>query len=101
MSLAGPHTHWLGFPGSSNGKESAHNAGDLGSVSVGKIPWRREWQPTPAFLSGEAHGQRSLAGYSPCGRKESDTTERLTLFTTYPFRACGVGTPSPAPALGT
>ena len=37
--------------------------------------WRREWQPTPVFLSGESHGQRSLAGYSPWGYKESDTTE--------------------------
>ena len=32
---------------------------------VGKIPWRREWQPTPVFSPGESHGQRSLAGYSP------------------------------------
>ena len=45
---------------------------------VGKIPWRRQWQPTPVFLSGEIHGQRSLAGYSPWGHKESDTTEWLT-----------------------
>ena len=44
---------------------------------VGKIPWRREWLPTPVFLSGEFHGQRSLVGYSPCGHKESDTTEHL------------------------
>ena len=43
----------------------------------GKIPWRRKWQPTPVFLPGESHGQRSLAGYSPQGRKELDTTERL------------------------
>ena len=42
---------------------------------VGKIPWRRAWQPTPVFLPGESHGQRGLAGYSPRGRKESDTTE--------------------------
>ena len=42
---------------------------------VGKIPWRRKWQSTPVFLPGESHGQRSLAGYSPWGRKESDTTE--------------------------
>ena len=41
---------------------------------VGKIPWRTEWQPTPVFLPGEFHGQRSLAGYSPWGCKESDTT---------------------------
>ena len=41
-------------------------------------PWRRKWQATPIFLPGKAHGWRSLAGYSPWGRKESDTTERLT-----------------------
>ena len=46
---------------------------------VGKIPWRREWQPTPVFLSREFHGQRSLAGHSPWGRKELDMTEWLTL----------------------
>ena len=40
-----------------------------------KIPWRRAWQPTPVFLPGETHGQRSLVGYSPWGHKESDTTE--------------------------
>ena len=44
---------------------------------VGKIPWRRKWQPTPVFLPGESHGQRSLEGYSPRGCKESDTTEGL------------------------
>ena len=38
----------------------------------------RKWQPTPVFLPGESHGQRSLEGYSPWGRKESDTTEQLT-----------------------
>ena len=43
-----------------------------------KIPWRREWLPTPVFLPGKSHGQRSLAGYSPWGRKESDITERLS-----------------------
>ena len=46
---------------------------------VGKIPWRRAWQPTPVFLPGESHGPRSLAGYSPWGHKESDMTERLSL----------------------
>ena len=46
---------------------------------VGKIPWRREWLPTPVFLPGEFHGQRSLGGYSPWGHKELDTTEQLTL----------------------
>ena len=42
---------------------------------VGKIPWRREWQPTTVFLPGEFHGQRSLVGYGACGYKESDTTK--------------------------
>ena len=45
---------------------------------VRKIPWRREWQSSPVFLPGESHGQRSLAGYSPWGHKESDTTEPQT-----------------------
>ena len=55
----------------SDGKESACNAGDL----VGKISWRRERLPIPVFLPGEFHRQRSLAGYSPWGHKDSDTTE--------------------------
>ena len=42
---------------------------------VGKIPWRRKWQPTPVFPPGEFYGQRSLVGYSPWGPKESDMTE--------------------------
>ena len=46
--------------------------------SVGKIPWRREWQPTPTFLPRESHGQGSQACYSPWGFKESDTNEQLT-----------------------
>ena len=45
---------------------------------VGEVPWGREWQPTPVFLSGEFHGQRSLVGVSPCVRRELDTAERLT-----------------------
>ena len=44
---------------------------------VGKISWRRKWQPTPVLLPRKSHGWRSLVGYSPWGRKESDTTERL------------------------
>ena len=45
---------------------------------IRKIPWRREWQPTPVFLPGEFHGQGSVAGYSPWGRKQLDTTEQLS-----------------------
>ena len=44
---------------------------------VGKIPWRRKWQPTLVLLPGKSHGQKSLIGYSPHGHKESDMTERL------------------------
>ena len=52
------------FPSTSVSKESACNAGDQGSTWDGKSPWRRKWQPTPLFLPGKSHGQRSLAGYS-------------------------------------
>ena len=45
---------------------------------VRKIPWRRKWQPTPVFLFGESHEQRSLASYIPCGCKESDRTQHIT-----------------------
>ena len=46
---------------------------------VRKISWRRKWQPTPVLLPGEFHWQRSLAGYSPWGHKESNATKKLTL----------------------
>ena len=66
------------FPGGSVGKESTCNARDTGDCRfdplVGKILWRRAWQPTPVFLPGEPHGKRSLGGYSPKGHKGSDTT---------------------------
>ena len=45
-----------------------------------KTGLQSQWQPTPVFLPGEPHGQRSLVGYSPRGRKDSDTTERLHSF---------------------
>ena len=61
------------LPGGSEVKASACNAGDLGLIPG--FPWGRKWQPTPVFLPGESHGQRSLVGYSPRGRKELDTTE--------------------------
>ena len=69
----------MGFPGGTSGKESTCNAGDVNDAMfdpwVGKIPWKRAWQPTSVFLSGESHGQRSLADYCPYSRKGSDTTE--------------------------
>ena len=77
---------WRGIPGGTSGKEPTRQR--RGHKRCGFDPWemqvqslvwedpqRRAWQPTPAFLSGESHGQKSLMGYSPCGRKESDMTE--------------------------
>ena len=55
---------------------NAGDAGDVGSIPwVKKIPWRREWHPTPVFLPGESHGQRSLGGYSPWCHEELDRIE--------------------------
>ena len=51
------------------------NAGDENDPEVENIPWRKAWQPTPVLLPGESHGQRSMEGYSPWGRTESDTIE--------------------------
>ena len=66
----------MGFPGGAVMKNLPANIG--GAVFdpwVGKIPWRRIWQPTPVFLPGEFHGQRRLVGFSPWGCKELDMTE--------------------------
>ena len=46
-------------------------------LELNDIRWRRKWQPTPVFLPGKSHWWRSVVGYSPWGRKESDKTERL------------------------
>ena len=71
---------WDGFPGGSDGKESACSVRDLGSIPrSGRSPG--EGNSTPAFLPGEFHRQRNLAGYSSWGQKKSDTTERISLFT--------------------
>ena len=72
----------FGFPRWLSGKESACQCRRGRECRfdpwVGKIPWGREWQPTSVFLPGKFHGQRSLAGYSPWGHKESDMTEQLS-----------------------
>ena len=70
---------YVGLPRWLSGKESACQHKRRGSHPwVGMIPWRRKWQPTPAFQPGKSHGQRSLAGYSPWGHKELDTNEQPT-----------------------
>ena len=66
---------FLGFPGGASGKEPScqwkrHRRHGF-DPWVGTIPWRRAWQPTPVFLSGESHGRRILAGYSPRGLQKS------------------------------
>ena len=69
-------------PGSTSGKETTYQSRRHKRCGfdpwVGKIPCKIEWQPTPVFLPGESHGQRSLVGYSPWGHKESDMPEVTT-----------------------
>ena len=63
-------------PAVKNPPANAGDTRDAGSTpGSGRFPWRRAWQPTPVFLPGEFHGQRSLEGYSPVGCKELDTNE--------------------------
>jgi len=67
-----------GLRDGSDSKAYACSVGDPGSyLWVGKIPWRRKWQPTPVFLAEKSHGWRSLVGNRPWFCKESDMTERL------------------------
>ena len=72
----------LGLPHWLSNKESTCNARDLQEMWVRSLGWEdpleRKWQPTPVFLPGKSHGQRSLAGYSPWGHKGLDTTVRLS-----------------------
>ena len=77
----------LGFPDGTRGKKQKNKTKQNPSANAGEgkrcrfdpwfgdIPWRRAQQPPPVFLPGESHGQRSLAGYSPWGHRESDMTE--------------------------
>ena len=65
-----------GFPGGPSDKEPTCQCKRCSfDPGVGKIPWRREWHPTPVSLPGKSHGQKSLVGYSPCGHKELNITE--------------------------
>ena len=60
-----------GFPSGAVIKNLPANAGKAGDVRLGRFPRRRKWQPTPVFLPGKLHGQRSLVGCSPRAHKES------------------------------
>ena len=68
-------------PGDASGKEPACQCRRQKTRGfhpwVGKIPWRRKWLPTPVFLPGKFHRQRSLVGYRPRGHKESDRIEHI------------------------
>ena len=103
-----------GFPGGPGGEECTsqcrrHKRHEFDSW-VGKIPWRRKWQPTPVFLPGESHGQKSLAGYNAWGCKESDTIEATEHTFIYLIglaaacrilvAACGIQLPNPGLNLG-
>ena len=69
----------MGFPGGSDGKESAFNVGDLSSIpGLGRYPGGENGNPLQCSCLENPHGQRSLAGYSPWGCKKSDTTEYLS-----------------------
>ena len=84
-----------GFPGGSNHRESACSAGDPGSIpESGRSPGEGNGNPLQYSCLENPHGQRSLADYSPWGRKESDTTERLTLVIVVAF------SPVPGPYYG-
>ena len=64
-------------------KNPSASVTDVGSIpGLGRSPWSRKWQPTPVYLPRIFHGQRSLVGYGPSGRKELDTAERLSTSTT-------------------
>ena len=70
----------LGFPGGSDGKESAGNERDIGLIpGLGRFPGREHGNPLQYSCLENPHGQRSLEGYSPWGCKELDETEQLSL----------------------
>ena len=74
----------LGFPGGSDGKESACNVGDLGSLpGLGRSHGGGHDKPPQYPCLENPHGQRSLAGYGPWGHKELDMTEQLSLHTSW------------------
>ena len=85
-----------GFPGGSMGKESScqcsRHRKHRFAPWVRKIPWRKEWQPTPILLPGESHGQRRLAGNSPWGRQSQTQLSMYAL--------CGHGTKTEAKTIG-
>jgi len=80
-AVFGNNTVTKGFPAGSESKQSACKRHRRCRFDpwFGTIPWRKIWQPTPGFLPEKPHVQRCLAGWSPKGHKELDTTEQLSL----------------------
>ena len=87
----------LGLPKGLSGKASTCQCRSHSELSpwIRKIPWRRKWQPTPVFLPGKFHGQRSWAGYNPRGHKESDKPAWLSTHMVPSL----LSLPSPLPSL--
>ena len=84
-----PTLVFLGFPGGSDGKESARNAGDLGSIpELGRCPGEGHGNALQYSCLENPHGQRSLVGYSPWSHKELDVTEQLSTAHTFPVSGC-------------
>ena len=82
-ALAGGFFFTRDFPGSSDGKASAYNVGDQGSIpGSGRSLGEGNGYLTPVSLPGESYGPRSLAGYGPWGHKESDMTEHTSGYQT-------------------
>ena len=78
-----------GFPGGSEVKASARNAGGQGLIpGSGRFPWRRKRQPTQVFLPGESHGRRNLMGYSPQGHKSWTRLSDFALLSLYFYYYC-------------
>ena len=98
LEFAQTHVHWVsdviyiiymyiwGFLGCLDGRVCLQCWRSGFDPWVGKSPWRRKWQPTPVFLPGKSHGQRSLVAYNPWGRKESDMTEQLHFIYRYIYK---------------
>ena len=82
----------MGFPGGSDAKESTCNAGEMGDLAsvpgLGRSPGEGNGYPLQYSCLENPHGHRSLAGYSPRGRKESDTTERLSTVQVQTIQSC-------------
>ena len=88
-----------GFPGGSDGKEPTYQCRSRSSIPwVGKIPWRRKWQPTPVRLPRKSHGQRTQTGYCPWDCKESWTVAyQAPLSTGFSRQEYCSGLPLPSP----